>query len=90
MSTCWFGKGDPQKAEGCAQKALEIKLRSMMDGHQSVAYTKENLAMAQIASGLGEEAYNNLEEADEILQEQYPPNDLHRQTLKAVKDSIVL
>ncbi|CAF3749929.1 unnamed protein product [Rotaria socialis] len=88
MSACWLRKGNHQNAEEYANKANMINSHSMMDDHQSVACTKGNLAMAQKELGLGVEAYGNLEEAEEILQKQYPPHDSYLQTLKAVKDSI--
>lgn len=88
MAACWSRKGDHQKAEECAMEALNIKSRSMLNDHQSVAYTMENLAMAQKELGRTDEAYNNLEAAGEILQQQYPANDLHRQALNKAKDSI--
>ena len=88
ISACYLIKRDHAKAKEYADKADMIKSRSMLNNYHSVALTKENLGMAQKNLGDSDGAYDNLEKAEEILQQNCQPGDEHVKAIGKEKSSI--
>lgn len=67
MSAYYNKIGNNIEAKRCAREAENIKDKVLPQDHRSVAATKKNLGVAQLKSKQYDEAYDNFEQAGDIL-----------------------
>jgi tetratricopeptide (TPR) repeat protein len=80
--------GQKREAEKFGEQAKRIKEKSLQPDHLSVAFTNKGLGFAQLKAGKLDEAYGTLDEAIEVFEKNYAPDDPILQETKKARDSI--